>query len=456
MRRVFLIFFMIILSLYSQGKQWFLEEKTHLGINEKNHLTIGGVDVVNLAEEFGTPLYVIDGNRIIERYKEFLRAFDSLYPKVEIKYAYKANTSLAVLKILKNQGAGADIVSGGELYVAMTIGLAPEKIIFTGNNKTDEELRMALDAGVIINFDSIHEMERLKKICAEKKKIVRVSFRVNPSVSPETHPHLATGLWKSKFGIHEDSVLEAYKSAKGFEYFKISGIHMHIGSQILDSEPYKEATSKLMDLAGKLKNHLGVELDFIDVGGGVGIRYKKDMKSVPIKNFAEDIVKTIKEKIKEYNLKQPLLYLEPGRWIVGDAGILLTRVSTIKKTPFKKFIGVDAGFNTLVRPVLYDAYHEVVLANRVNEKSEEEVYVAGNLCESGDILAKDRLLPKVEENDLLAFLDAGAYAISMASAYNSRPFPAEVLVLNGKYYLIRERESYKDLLRNQLIPEFLK
>ncbi len=421
-------------------------------INIKNHhLIIGGVDAVELAETFGTPLYVTDENRIRERYREFRDAFSL---KVEIKYACKANTSLAVLNILRQEGAGADILSEGELYIALKAGIAPENMIFTGNNKTNTELEKALDAGVTINLDAIHELERLEKICKKEKKPARISFRVNPAVSPETHPSLSTGLKESKFGIHEKDVLKAYSLAANKDHLKISGIHMHIGSQITKTAPYEEATSKLFDLVGKLKEN-GIELDFVDLGGGVGIRYQPDQPYITPADLAGAIVPVIEHKIEEYGLKEPTLYFEPGRYIVGDASIMLSRVSTIK-TGYKKFIGTDAGFHALLRPVLYGAYHEVVVANKMDLKPEETVDVAGNVCESGDILAKDRTLPKIEAGDVMAFLDAGAYGIIMASQYNSRPMPAEVLVANGKYDIIREQETFDDLLDKQHVPDRLK
>ncbi|RLG58312.1 MAG: diaminopimelate decarboxylase [Candidatus Hydrothermarchaeota archaeon] len=426
--------------------------REHLG-SKGEHLTIGNVDVVELVDRFGTPLYVIDEQRVRQRYGEFYQAFAKAYPRVKVMYSYKANTSLAVLHILRQEGAGADVVSGGELYLALQVGLKPKDIMFTGNNKTNEELELAVDSEVIINLDSIHEIHRLERICKEKGKKVEISFRVNPAISPETHPHLATGLRESKFGIQESEVLQAYKLANSSEYLEIKGIHMHIGSQITSTKPYEEAVEKLLDLVGMLKDN-GIELSFIDIGGGVGIRYKKESKYITPEELASAIVPIIKNKIKEYSLRTPSLFLEPGRYIVGDAGILLTRVTTIKQG-FKKFVGIDAGFNVLMRPVLYQAYHEVIVANKVNAKAKEKVDIAGNICESGDILARDRELPEVEEGDIIAFLDAGAYGIVMASRYNSRPLPAEVLVNNGKYEVIRERESYNDLISRQRIPSRL-
>jgi|TARA_B100001964_G_C14259912_1_gene614786 diaminopimelate decarboxylase len=429
--------------------------RSHIRINKKNHLTIGGIDSVELVKKFGTPLYVLDEMRIRERYKEFRDAFKN-YPQVEIKYAYKANSSLAVLNILKQEGAGADVLSAGEVYLATKINLNPDQIIFTGNNKTNAELELAVEKGIIINFDAIHELDRLEKICKANKKEARISFRVNPAISPQTHEHLSTGLKESKFGITATEALEAYKRAKKSKYLKISGIQMHIGSQITSSVPFELATSKLLDIVGALKEKLDLNLEFIDLGGGIGIRYNKEEPYITPQDLSKKLIPLIETKIEEYKLKRPILYFEPGRYILGDASILLAQVSTIKKTPYKKFIGVDAGFHVLIRPTLYNAYHEVIIANKAGKPNYEKVDIVGNVCESGDIFAKDRLLPKIEEGDIIALMDVGAYGIIMSSQYNSRPRPAEIIVKNGEYDLIRERENFQDLICKQHVPKRLK
>ncbi|MFQ6136003.1 MAG: diaminopimelate decarboxylase [Candidatus Hydrothermarchaeales archaeon] len=431
-----------------------MEHRTHIGV-EEGHLTIGGVDAVSLAREFGTPLYITDESRIRERYREFRDAFAALYPKVEIRYAYKANTDLAICSILRQEGCGADVLSLGEMEIALRVGLKPEQIIFTGNNKTDEELEFAVDSEITINLDAVHELERLKRICNSKGKKAKISFRINPAVSPETHPRLSTGLRESKFGIHEEVAVDAYKEAMDCESLEIFGIHMHIGSQITKTGPYEEATAKLFDMVGRLKDDLGIKLDFVDLGGGIGIRYERDKPFITPKDLADAIIPIVKGKIGEYSLGEPTLYLEPGRFIVGDSAIMLTKVSTIKETPYKKFIGTDAGFHVFPRPGIYNAYHEAVVANKVDQEDREMVDIVGNVCESGDILARDRSLPRIEENDIIAFLDAGAYCLIMASQYNSRPRPAEVLVKDGEYDLIRERESFEDLIEKEIVPKRL-
>jgi diaminopimelate decarboxylase len=284
----------------------------------------------------------------------------------------------------------------------------------------------------------------------------KVSFRINPAVSPKTHPHLATGLRESKFGIQQREALSAYKMAKDSKYFSIEGIHMHIGSQILETEVYAEAVSKLMETVCKLKKELNIDLKFIDVGGGFGIKYKKDDRYLTASEFADVIFPNIDKAVNECNLKRPEIFIEPGRYLVGDSTILLTKVLTLKETPYRKFVGVDSGFNTLSRPILYGAHHDVLVANKMREEAKEVVTIAGNVCESGDILAHDRNLPMTEEGDIIAILDAGAYGLAMASQYNLRPRPAAVLVSNGRWIIMRVRETFNDVIASEKLPEELR
>ncbi len=426
--------------------------RTHLSVNEKGHLEIGGVDAVMLAEELKTPLYVTDEDRIRSRYKEIYGAFSSRGYEVLVKYAYKANTSLAVLKILKLLGAGADVLSEGEIHAAFHVGVEPGDIIFTGNNKIDEEITLAVDKGITINIDSLHELDRIIRICKGMQRKGKVSFRINPAVSPKTHPHLATGLRESKFGMTPKDAMEGYRRAQESQYTSIEGIHMHIGSQILDPGVYGEAAERLMELVARLKSELGIDLGFVDVGGGFGIKYSEDDKYVHPSEFADSIFHAIDSGVEEHGLIKPKVFIEPGRFIVGDSTILLTRVNTVKETPLRKFIGVDMGFNTFSRPILYNAYHAVLVANRMNEDAKEVVTIAGNVCESGDLLARDRSLPMIEEGDIIAMLDTGAYGLVMASQYNFRPRPAAVLVSRGQWTQIRKRETFEDLIGKDIIP----
>ena len=418
--------------------------------NRGGLLYIDGVSAAELADKFDTPLYVLIENRIRENYRRLKDALLKYYDKVRIYYSAKANTNLAVLKILESEGAYLDAVSPGEVFLALKAGFQPDRILFTGTSVRDDELKFLAESGVIINIDSISQLRRLLKIHVPEL----LSFRVNPEVGAGHHEHVITAGRNSKFGIWESDIVEAYRIAlnAGVKRF---GIHMHIGSGILDAEPFLLAAEKLLKIAGQIHNKLGITFEFMDFGGGLGVPYSPDEKPLSIDDFAGRMLSLFKSRVGEYHLGEPLFCIEPGRFIVCDAGILLTRVNTVKITPFKKFIGVDAGFNTLIRPAMYGSYHPIIVANRLNEPEKEVYDVAGPLCESGDILARNRVLPEIQEGDLLAILNAGAYGFSMSSQYNSRPRCAEVLVKNGKYAIVRERESLEDLVRGQRIPDWL-
>lgn len=418
--------------------------KDHLEI-KNDHLTIGKADTVELAEKFGTPLYVTSEKRIIENFQAYRDAF----PDADIYYAAKANGSLAILRILAKQGAGADVFSYGELYIAIRAGIPGEKILFNGNSKTDFELRAAVETGVRVSVDSKDELHALSEIAQEAGKEVGIAFRVNPDVSPKTHPKISTGLRTSKFGIPSEEVVSIYREASGLEGIIPCGIHCHIGSQILDTSPFREAALKMMGLVEKV-TALGIELEFVDMGSGLGIPYRKDEPVPTPKDHADAILPVFNERTEALGIS-PKLILEPGRFIVGDTTILLTRVNTVKKAA-KNFAGVDAGFNLLIRPAMYESYHHVVVANRAASPPEETYTIAGPICETGDILAHDRSLPHIEKGDLIAVLDTGAYGFCMSSQYNGRPRCAEVLVKDGEAEVIRSREDVEDLLAKQRLP----
>lgn len=413
-----------------------------------NNLLIGDIDANELAEKYGTPLYVIDEEKIRNNYNKLYNAFSSKYEDLHMCYAAKANTNISVMRILEQEGSYIDAVSTGEIYTALHTGFTPDRIVFTGNNATTEELEYAHKAGVTLNLDSISAIERLATIPGTKGK--EISIRVNPMVGAGHHEHCITGGPKSKFGIKEEEAVEVYQKAVDLG-FKPIGIHAHIGSEILESEPFMLAVEALMDIAGKVHKEAGINFKFIDFGGGFGIPYTPDEKELDLETFTTDIIKLFHEKLNEYNMGTPSMYIEPGRFIVGNSSVLLTRVNTIKDS-YRKFAGVDCGFNTLLRPMMYGSYHHIVIANKMNQENSEEIDIAGNVCESGDLFARDRLLPKLEEGDLLAILNAGAYAFSMASQYNSRPRPAEILVNKNKSDIIRRREEFSDLFNGQTIP----
>ena len=423
----------------------------NLKINGKNHVEIGGTDTVELAEKYGTPLYVVDEERIRDNYKRVFNAFTKYYPDFKIFYACKANTNLAIMRILEGLGSCIDAVSPGEVYTSLKTGFSPDRILFTGNNVKNEELKYIDETGVRINVDSVSQLKRLAKIVDPEG--YKISFRVNPMVGAGHHEHCITGGEMSKFGIKESEAVEVYQMAKNMGFDPV-GMHTHIGSGILDPEPFKLATNVLMDIAGKVANGANIDFEFLDLGGGLGIPYEPEENLLAIDEFAEEITGIFKSKLDEYGMDEPSMYIEPGRYIVGDASYLLATVNTVKNS-YRKFIGVDCGFNTLLRPAMYGSYHHIVVANKANDKPTEKVDIAGNVCESGDLFGRDRPLPEVEEGDILAIMNAGAYAFSMASQYNSRPRPREILVKNGDSEIIREKETYEDLFRNQIVPKRL-
>lgn len=412
--------------------------------NRNSQLYIDGVAAQKIAEKFDTPLYVISERRIRENYNRLNQALTSNYGKVKLFYAAKANANLAVLKILETEGANIDAVSPGEVFMALTSGFTPDRILFTGTNVRNDELKFLSDSNVTVNVDSLSQLDRLLKIQVPKV----LSVRVNPEIGAGHHSHVITAGKQSKFGLWETDALTAFATAKkaGVERF---GIHMHIGSGILDIKPYLAALDKLLNIAKRAHEQSGVNFESVDIGGGIGVPYKPEEKQLDLTVFSDKVLSLFKIKTKQFGLGEPFFCMEPGRYLVADASVLLTAVNTVKTTPFRKFIGVDAGFNTLVRPAMYDSYHPILVANKLDAAEEEQYDVAGPICESGDLLAKDRRLPKIEEGDLLAVLNAGAYGFSMSSQYNARPRAAEVLVKEGSYKLIREREQIDDLMSSQ-------
>jgi diaminopimelate decarboxylase len=412
--------------------------------SKNGQLFIDGVLAADLAEKFDTPLYIISETRLRQNYQRLHQTMKHNYDKIKIFYAAKANSNLAVLKTLESEGANVDAVSPGEVFMALTSGFTPERMLFTGTSVRNDELKFLADSNVTVNVDSLSQLNRLLKIAVPQV----ISVRVNPEIGAGHHNHVITAGKESKFGLWEQDVLKAYEKAKnaGVERF---GIHMHIGSGILDVKPFISALDKLLSIAKIVHKQVGIDFEFVSMGGGIGIPYKPGEKPLDLVAFSDRVLSLFKTRISEYNLGTPFFCVEPGRYLVADACILLTTVNTVKTTPFKKFIGVDAGFNTLIRPTMYGSYHHIIVANKIVATEEEKYDVAGPICESGDLLAKERLLPKIEEGDILAILNAGAYGFSMSSQYNARPRAAEVMVKNGKYKLIREREQLDDLMAGQ-------
>ncbi len=397
-------------------------------------LHFDGVNLLELVREFGTPLYVYSESHVRERAREYKKNFkDAL-----LCFAVKSNYNLHLLRILGEEGFGADVVSGGELYLSLKAGIKGEKIVYAGVGKTEEEIKLAIEEGILMfNLESEEELYLLDELSKSLKKRSRVSIRVNPQIDPRTHPYIATGIRNSKFGIEYSRALEVYKKAKTLKNLEVVGIHCHIGSQILELSPFEEAFYKISKLCEELLN-LGIELKYIDLGGGLGIKYRPEDKEISL----EDYKRVVEKFFKGFPSR---IVLEPGRSVVGNAGILITQVQFFKQKEGKNFLIVDAGMNDLLRPSLYSSYHHVVGLR------EGEEFVVGDLvgpiCESGDFLAKGRKLPKVKRGDYLCILSAGAYGFSMSSNYNLRPRPAEVLLSKGNYKLIRRRETYQDFLK---------
>jgi len=416
--------------------------------DRKGSLYFDGYSTKALAEQFDTPLYVLSENRIRDNYNRLYSTLINAYKYVRIYYAAKANSNLAVLRILQSEGAYLDTVSPGEVFMGLSSGFTPDRLMFTGTSVRNDELKMLADANITINVDSISELERLLKMAVPPM----VSVRVNPEVGAGHHSHCITAGPESKFGLWEEETIQAYAIAQRARVERF-GIHMHIGSGILDVEPYALAVEKLLSIAKRVHDEVGVNFEFIDIGGGLGVPYKPEDKELDLAEFAAKVVVPFKNKVKEYGLGKPFLCVEPGRYLVCDASILLTSVNTVKTTPAKKFVGVDAGFNTLVRPTMYGSYHPILVANKLNAPEKETYDVVGPVCESGDALAKDRKLPKIEEGDLLAVLNAGAYGFSMSSQYNARPRAAEVMIRQGKPVVVREREQLVSLMANQKASE---
>lgn len=407
-----------------------------------NELYCEEVPLKKLAEEFGTPLYVYSGKTFLRHYQAFDTAFSS--QKHLVCYSVKANSNIALLSLLAKRGSGFDIVSGGELYRAIKAGATPNKIVFSGVGKTEVEIEMALAVGILMfNVESEAELFSINDVAKRLNKKAPISFRINPDVNPLTHPYISTGLKKNKFGIPYERALELYKKAKELSHIEIVGIDCHIGSQITQLSPFIEAVEKIKTLIGEIEK-VGIEIKYVDLGGGLGINYKDEEPPHP-NEYGEAILKHFADMDKT-------LIFEPGRVIVGNAGVLLSKVLYLKENLEKKFVIVDAAMNDLARPALYGAYHSILPLFEDDSAGQITCDIVGPICESSDYFAKDRTISKPKSGDILCIMSAGAYGFSMSSNYNSRLKCAEVLVLGDKYYLIRERDSFEDLVYKERIP----
>jgi diaminopimelate decarboxylase len=405
-----------------------------------------------LARTHGTPLYVYDRATIVRQYRSLADAFRPRFPNLRIFYATKANTNLAIVRLLHELGAGAEVVSGGEIELALRAGVRGSDVMFTSSSKSPDELDLALRVGATINVDSLDELEQLDRAASKRRVKARVSFRVNPGVDPHTIHQINTGIEDSKFGLHlSDGIAKsAYKRALELGNISVLGIHCHIGSQITETEGYELTARKILTFVKELNDELGLRLEFVDLGGGLGIPYRDGQTVMTPEDLAKALEPIWKEGVARLGY-EPTLWLEPGRFFVAQSGFVLTRVNSVKTTPFHTFVNVDAGFNTLVRPAMYQAYHRVRIVG--GSGTTRKVEIAGVVCETGDILAAERSLPETKAGDLVVILDAGAYGYAMASEYNSRPLPAEVLVDGDSATVIRRRGSIEDLLRDQVMPK---
>ncbi|MBU0674382.1 MAG: diaminopimelate decarboxylase [Proteobacteria bacterium] len=402
------------------------------------------VPIADIADQVGTPFYLYSAATLTQHFKAFDTPFSPI-PHLSC-FAVKSCSNLAILRLFAHLGGGADIVSGGELFRALTAGIAPEKIVYSGVGKTRAEMAYGLRERILqFNVESEQELEVLNEVAAEVGVIAPVSFRVNPDVDPKTHAYISTGLAKNKFGIPITEALPIYRQAAGMANIHVQGVSCHIGSQLTEISPFLESLGKLKKFITLLQE-AGISITHLDLGGGLGIRY--DQESPP---HPDEYARAIMEEISELNCT---LILEPGRVIVGNAGILVTRVLYTKQGPTKKFVIVDAGMNDLTRPSLYGAYHAIKAVDE-HLQSTEIVDVVGPICETGDFLARDQEVPVVKSGDLLAVMSAGAYGFTMSSNYNSRPRVAEIMVEGEKFHSIRHRETYEDLIRGEDIPDFL-
>jgi len=407
-------------------------------------MMFGGMSAVDIADEFGTPVYVTDEKRLRENYRNIYNAF-AKNMRTQVHYACKANTNLAILSILNQEGSYIDAVSIGEVLTCLKAGFPAKRIMYTGVNVSNGELKALVETGCRINVDSESELERLAKITTD----IPISFRITPGIASGHSTKVMTGNKGSKFGIPYDRVVDTYARAKELG-FDVKGIHAHTGSGGNSTDPFMDVAEILIDLTNDIKKRTDIDLEFIDIGGGIGVPYKPQEEETDVEELAMTVTEMIKE---ETDVKT--VALEPGRYIVCDSTILLTRCVDVKDAGTRKYVGVDAGFNTLIRPAFYDSYHYVALANKFNRACTAKYDVVGPICESGDYIAHDRVLPDPEEGDIVAVYNAGAYGFSMSSSYNSRPRCREVLVNDGRAELIRDSEDMEDLWRHQIIPERL-
>lgn len=423
-------------------------------VNNKGHLEIGGVDTIEIVRDYGTPVYVYDIALIRERARGFKETFERLGVKAQVAYASKAFSTMAMVQLAEQEGLSLDVVSGGELYTALAADFPAERIHFHGNNKSREELEMAIHHGVgCIVVDNFYELDLLEELCRERNTKMDILLRVTPGIEAHTHDYILTGQEDSKFGfdLQNGQANIALEKTEQSLYLQLLGIHCHIGSQIFETTGFILAARKIFAKLNEWKESYQFEAKVLNLGGGFGIRYTEDDKPIPPSKYVEEIILEVKNQAANLKMQVPEIWIEPGRSLVGDAGTTLYKVGSRKEVPnVRNYLAVDGGMSDNIRPALYEAKYEALLANRPLDKVEETVSIAGKCCESGDMLIWDLPLPKAGENDVLAVFCTGAYGYSMANNYNRIPRPPVVFVENGQANLVVKRESYEDLIRFDL------
>lgn len=427
----------------------------NLSVNEKGHLAVGGIDTVELADQYGTPLYVMDEDLIRDTVRRFKASIDKYYGGAGLVcYASKAFCCKAMCRIMKEEGIGLDVVSGGELYTAASVDFPMEDVCFHGNNKTDEELSLALEKKVgRIIVDNIYELERLDKLAEKAGVTASIMYRIKPGIDAHTHDFVKTGQIDSKFGfaLETGEAFEAVKAAIKLPNIDLVGLHCHIGSQIFDIDPFVHAAEVMLGFIAKIKNELGFEVKQLNLGGGFGIKYVDSDTPVAYEKYMENVSVKVKEVCTEKGIAQPFILIEPGRSVAAPAGITLYKVGGIKEIPnIRTYVSIDGGMCDNPRYALYKSQYDIEVADRAGEPKTESITLAGKCCESGDLIGENMPVQHVEAGDTIAVLATGAYNYSMSSNYNRIPKPAVVMVANGKSRIVVKRETMEDIIRNDV------
>ncbi|MCD6358982.1 MAG: diaminopimelate decarboxylase [Dehalococcoidia bacterium] len=424
---------------------------------EKHHLFIGNCDTIELASSFGTPLYILDEVTIRQKCTEFLTEFQKRYPNTTVIYACKAFINRSMASLLKTEGLGLDVCSAGEINIAASVQFPSDKLYFHGNNKTVDELALALKENIgCIVVDNLYELALLSDIATKTKKKQDIMLRICPGIDPHTHKYTTTGTIDSKFGLHistgqaEEAIIRAISAPN----INLVGLHCHLGSPIFETAPFKQAIELMLEFAAQMKSKHNLRLLKFSPGGGFAIQYKADSPSLPIADYAEVITSTLIKKSYELNLDPPKLIIEPGRSIIGQAGVALYTVGSIKEIPeVRKYILVDGGMTDNIRHALYNAKYEAIVANKAGQEATERVTISGRACESGDILVQDITLPRISPGDIIAIPSCGAYCISMSSNYNMFFRPTVIVVNNGKARITQRRETIQDIMRRDVLMD---